>query len=686
MILQWRLSKRCDPCEKLLLLMEALLIPTLAVAVCWGVMGLVALGCGYVTRRCVFSLLPGEAHLRLNRADLWIGFAALIGFLQLWTFAFRISWVTALLPVAVGLVGVVWGRKAFRRPELSRRLVLVAVAAGGAIVWFANKALGTPVDYDFGLYHLSIVYYASHYPVIPGLGNLHDRLGAGDAHLLFVALLGRGPWSTGGYQFANGLLVSMFVADVASRFSRPSLRPTPFTRRMAALLVVGTIWTAGIGGDYRLSSPNLDLATFVLVAVGALYLAECVESGYTATAALAGTGSLAAAAATRPLYWIPTLVATAVIVVGGGRPRRAARATDRVILAGALPVVLGIGWMARQAILTGYPLFPITVGGLPVEWRMPASNVHQMADTVAAWARWPARPPDEVLASWQWLGHWLRARAKDLDIAAVLVLLAVSLPAFADRSPGAVLRRKERRSPMLAVLALAIPTLVLWFLLAPEPRFALAPLWLVPVALVAWALPDRDADPELPSPDAEAHRSRCSLHRRRDRHVFPPRHYRRSCLRRALVSRARRLETTVGSALATDETPQRKPARTRIARGSDHRNGRLPRIQARPRPGVRNRHRPTPDDCTDHPSSPAAHHNLGSSDRAASKRRRPLLSGAAVHTPARPASEAPGRLGERRLHQARVDRPPESPETGKPKQAGSRATPARISARFRRRV
>ena len=350
-------------------------------------------------------------------------------------------------------------------------MILVVVAAGCAIVWIANKALGTPADYDFGLYHLSIVYYASHYPAIPGLGNLHDRLGAGDAHLLFVALLGRGPWSTGGYQLANGLLVSMFVADVASRFSRPSLRLTPFTRRMAALLVLGTVWTAGVGADFRLSSPNIDLASFVLVAVGALYLAECVESGYAATPALAATGSLAAAAATRPLYWLPTLVATVVIVVGRGPPQRSARATDRVILAGALPVVLGVGWMARQAILTGYPLFPITIGGLPVEWRMPATTVHQMTDTgpFPAWARWPTRPPDQVLASWQWLGHWLRARADDLDTAAVLVLLAVSFPALADRSPGAVQRRRERRSPMLAVLALAIPTLVTWFLLRQSP-------------------------------------------------------------------------------------------------------------------------------------------------------------------------------------------------------------------------
>jgi hypothetical protein len=42
---------------------------------------------------------------------------------------------------------------------------------------------------------------------------------------------------------------------------------------------------------------------------------------------------------------------------------------------------------------------------------------------------------------------------------------------------------------MLAVLVPALITLALWFVAAPEPRFVYGPIWLVPVALAAWALP-----------------------------------------------------------------------------------------------------------------------------------------------------------------------------------------------------
>ena len=42
---------------------------------------------------------------------------------------------------------------------------------------------------------------------------------------------------------------------------------------------------------------------------------------------------------------------------------------------------------------------------------------------------------------------------------------------------------------MLVVLVLSLVVLVVWFFVAPDPRFVIAPLWLVAIALAAWALP-----------------------------------------------------------------------------------------------------------------------------------------------------------------------------------------------------
>ena len=232
---------------------------------------------------------------------------------------------------------------------------------------------------------------------------------------------------------------------------------------------------------------------FVLVVVGMLYLVECLEFGFRATPALASTASLSLAATTRPFYWPLAALAVGMIVIAGarragGRPAHA-RVTAAVLL---LPVGLLVGWMSRQAVLSGYPLFPLTAGGLPVDWRMPSAAVHELNRFVSSWARSPGDNPDVVLASWDWLHPWLRSHLGDLDLVGPILLLACVGPALASRSAAETRRRRAWRAPMLAMALPALPLLVAWFFNAPDPRFALAPLWLLPIALVAWALPGAD--------------------------------------------------------------------------------------------------------------------------------------------------------------------------------------------------
>jgi hypothetical protein len=157
-------------------------------------------------------------------------------------------------------------------------------------------------------------------------------------------------------------------------------------------------------------------------------------------------------------------------------------------LVGALPAVLVGGWLCRQAILSGYPLLPSKLGALPVDWRMPGEAVDAQNRIDRAWARVPGKAPDDVLASWDWLGPWLRTRfTKEPDVVAPLALLACVVPFMVGAGDRA--GRERRLRPMLAVVVPSLLTLVLWFFAAPDPRFAFAPLWLVPIALAAWAVP-----------------------------------------------------------------------------------------------------------------------------------------------------------------------------------------------------
>ena len=226
------------------------------------------------------------------------------------------------------------------------------MAAGWAIL--ADQALGPADDYDFGLYHLNLITYAEHYAAVPGLANLHIRLGAGDAHLLLAAFLDRSPVAGAGPHLVVGCSSSLLLLDVGLRLAPARHAEPSFSRRLAVLLVPAAIVLASLAPLQRLSSPNLDLGVVVAAVVGMLYLAECVERGFDPGAGLAAAAMLAVASATRPLYWPLTVFAAAVFVVGA--PHGAAPLVPRPRR--VLPALVAVGLGRPPGGPLGVPLLP----------------------------------------------------------------------------------------------------------------------------------------------------------------------------------------------------------------------------------------------------------------------------------------------------------------------------------------
>jgi hypothetical protein len=468
---------------------ENVVFPTLGVLVFWVFVALMLAGCGHLLRRLLAPFLPGGREVGgLVVGDLWVGFAGLLAYVLLWNLVLAVTWAALVVPVVAGVAGLVVGGRGVRRP---RRVSPVVAGAGGlAILWVANASLGPAGDYDYGLYHLNLIGYALKYPAVPGLADLHTRLGAGDAHLLFVALLDHGPLAPAVPHLVNGLLLSLLLVDL---FARLAVRPVSewflsFTGTLAVLLVPAVLTAAAIRPTHRISSPDLDFATFVLVIVGALYLADCVENGFSAVPALVSTCAFAAASATRPLYW---LWAAFALVVVGLRARR-----SRAVLAlCVLPALLAVGWLARQAVLSGYPFYPLSALGLPVDWRLPASLLNAQTRVDFAWARDPGVDPNVVLGSWHWLSAWwipVFQRSLDAVLPATLFVLA-AVGAVALKVRGSV--GSGRGKPMLALLVPSLVSISIWFWTIPDPRFVWAPIWLVPLSVAAWALPARVPHP-----------------------------------------------------------------------------------------------------------------------------------------------------------------------------------------------
>ena len=138
-----------------------------------------------------------------------------------------------------------------------------------------------------------------------------------------------------------------------------------------------------------------------------------------------------------------------------------------------------VGRIVRQAVLSGYPLFPSRVVSLPLDWRLPSHTVDEANRYARSWARTPRGLPASVLGSWGWFPGWLSRNGRDINVIGALALLLCAVPVSVLRRVDA--QRRERSRAMWAMLGPSLVTLLLWFAIAPDPRFAYAPLWLTPM-------------------------------------------------------------------------------------------------------------------------------------------------------------------------------------------------------------
>ncbi len=370
-------------------------------------------------------------------------------------------------------------------------LALFGLLAVSALVaaWFAAAE---PMDYDAGLYRMGIINYAAEYRAIPGLANLHSRFGFSSALGPLSAFMGNGIWENNGFRIVTGFVFALLLLEVALRILVPRKRtPGDF------LIVLGwafTVWVV-LGDSGRwVPSPSQDLMALITALVAFVFLVDFVNP-HTRHRWLASAALLTAAisASIRPLSWLLVLCLLLTIYLASiwVKPR------ERIGLAGHLYLlpsliavfVLGVVMMVRDAIISGWLLFPLTAFPLPVDWRA----VNPKADSLGItwWGRAPGLSIDQAQAQ-GWFGPWLDSFIFGREMRFFVVAIVASLVPLLWLAG----RRAWRQSwpPMALALFPALVVSVVWFVTAPDIRFGWAGLFAlvgIPVAflLAAGAYP-----------------------------------------------------------------------------------------------------------------------------------------------------------------------------------------------------
>jgi hypothetical protein len=415
-----------------------------------------------------------------------VGLAASLLFLEVWNFFYPINHASVVVLGALVLAAVVLAWRTgvgVIRDWIRNSGVLVAFSLLVLLFTVSWFGLGPHEHdhYDTGLYYLNAIRWAREYPVVPGLANLHSRLGYNQSLFLFVAFLAN-VMNLGlgrACQVVNPIFVFICGWAILDRLKLNLTVPKMRRVRLYVIFLLGPLFF--LATHMWISAPTSDIAAAVFALPGALAAFYCLEEILDRNAAEARNWFLlltvVGATLTKLKLSYSVLAGSAITVVAIAfifiEKREGLRLWMRAAI---LAVALVIPWAARGVVVSGYPFYPSTFLGFHTDWAVPRMRADLDRDWVYSWAKWPNKLPREVLGNDAWFGPWVGRNAQEPEniflgffVIAGLVSALVSL--------AIPLGREQRLQTVLLMLPPAL-ALIFWFKTAPDPRFGYAILLL----------------------------------------------------------------------------------------------------------------------------------------------------------------------------------------------------------------
>lgn len=443
--------------------------------------------------------LGGRAAYRAEHVVLlfWVGWCGTIAFLQVWHLFLPVNLAATLFIGLLGAAGLVanWqsllSLMAVRKPFLSGLCLAVLLPLS---VWLANRSLGEPMNPDSGLYHLSAVRWTATYPIVPGLVNLHRVLAYNNSYFLYVSLFDIGAFWGKSHHLANGILLFWAFAPIVYRVLALFLdRDASASLGIFACVLLYPLVEQSVG--YNVTSPSPDFGVVVLQIITTYWAAQfafCRDEVLShAPLYVVGLAFTAVVGITVKLSFLgfATGVAFVLLSIGIMNPSRSHDTQRRLIAYTVLAALFALGtWMVRGVILSGYPVYPIPVARIPVEWAAPVAEARDQFNMLRAWGRVPNVHWSRVFGNWEWFGPWLR-EFSSRPTQTILPLGLTSLAVLATLLQYTFVRDARKRD-WVRWACLLPPGIgaAYWLLTAPDIRWSGVCFWLLAATTLAVAL------------------------------------------------------------------------------------------------------------------------------------------------------------------------------------------------------
>lgn len=409
----------------------------------------------------------------------WYGLGICVLFLQVWNLFMPVSlscWVVLLPLVSLGVYQMF--KSKFLTPVKFPGWATVALMII-VTVFLITSSLDNSFIYDTVVYHFYSVNWVNHYPVVPGMSSLYIYLGVNQSYFLYAAFL-NGLWGHyAGACAANGLLTVVICAEIICN-TKAVFRGEKKVDLLAAfqLLFLPICINAGV---QNLSSPTPDVFVNVFTFKVLCDVIRCIEAkevkfqdifllafyalfGMVMKLSFAGVGL---GLLTMTLYW---LIKTKQWI------------WTQAWLSAGIFALLVLPWIFRGIIATGYLGFPLPLFPLPVDWVTPKGNVTNFADYIKGFARSQLHGPPAIEAAhnYSWVKDWA---IRMLHTNGAIIPLCSLIGCYV------VLRIRRADTTRLNLFLVPVfITLVFWFFMAPDIRFAPFTFWAMGLAPLAFLI------------------------------------------------------------------------------------------------------------------------------------------------------------------------------------------------------
>lgn len=329
--------------------------------------------------------------------------------------------------------------------------------------------------FDCGLYYVTSMRWAQQFPVVPGLGNLHVRLGTVSSWHLLTAAFDWPQWFRGNLDDLGELVLLWFVVFHGWN----SIKRSGFERFLSLSLIFSAVWLS----FPLLTSPSPDLATGLIGLQTLWQFRKFLKAWNPKEANQLNTRGLALFIqslflAQIKLSAIPFVI-IAILILFLIIRKGWFISSFHMILFGLL---VGATTIYRSYILSGYGLFPALHLGFSPEWLIPHDQIKDYLDGVRGFARHRLSLQELQggmtyealgrLSFWEWFPIWAKDRIWEEW---VVILLAVSGWLLLVRFVSGHIRRSFKDHwPLIFFTWLSGMMLLFWFSNAPDIRFGMA--------------------------------------------------------------------------------------------------------------------------------------------------------------------------------------------------------------------